>query len=233
MKITKWFAILPLISLVMGSSLTAQTTLDRLEQQIRQRVSPIQGGNPPAYPGTPRPAIISSDKIPVTDRPESGYLGVTADDRKDRGRGVRITEVRPGSPAEKAGLRTQDLITGLEGERVRQLTELTEMLVLYKAGEDVEFDIIRDGTPQKIKVTLGRRSAPPAQVNQTTERIPLPPGELIIPDPAPGKITPPPVNSRPPTDREIIEQMRSRIAELERQVAELERALAEERQKNK
>jgi membrane-associated protease RseP (regulator of RpoE activity) len=227
MKLTKWFTILSVLGMILGSRISAQTTLDRLEQQIRQRVSPTQGRNPPTFSGTPRPAAISPDKISAANQPESGYLGVTADDRKDRGRGVRITEVRPGSPAEKAGLRTQDLITALEGERVRQLSELTEMLALYKAGEDIEFDIIRDGAPRKITVTLGRRSAPPTPINPTTEIIPLPPGELIIPDPAPGKIAPQPAKTYKPTDQEIIGQLRTCIAELERQVAELQRELSE------
>jgi hypothetical protein len=164
---------------------------------------------------------------------------MTADDRKDRGRGVRITEIRPGSPAEKAGLLKQDLVTALAGMRVRQLSDLTEILGVYQPADVVEFDIFRDGAPKKINVTLGRPPAAPAAVSQTAEMIPLPPGELILPEPGPAKTTTPPTKSIPPpaqnnsqSDRETIEQLRNHIAELERRVNELERELAEA-QKNK
>jgi len=231
----RWLLAFLLINIFLEKTASAQTVLDRLEQQIRQRVSPSQEGTP-AYrsPTTPPPAIqSSSDKPSVTDQPVPIYLGVTADDRKDRGRGVRITDVRPGSPAEKAGLRNQDLVTALMGVRVRQLTDMTEILGLYKPDDVAEFDIIRDGAPQKIKVTLGRRLAAPASLSQTAEVIPLPPGELILPEPSSGKTAPSPAQTNSPSDSEIIEQLQNRIVELERQVADLERALSEARNNNK
>ncbi len=239
--------VLPLFNFIPGGVVLAQTTLDRLEQQIRQRVSPSQEGTS-VYrsPSTghassvPSPLLAPSpDNISSANNPAPVYLGMTADDRKDRGRGVRITEIRPGSPAEKAGLLKQDLVTALAGMRVRQLSDLTEILGVYEPADVVEFDILRDGAPKKIKVTLGRPPAPPAPVSQTAEMIPLPPGELIMPDPGPVKTTtppaktiPPPAQNNSPSDREIIEQLRNQIAVLERRVNELEQALSEA-QKNK
>jgi hypothetical protein len=236
----KWLVALLLFNLIQGNTISAQTVLDRLEQQIRQRVSPSQEGTP-AYRSatTPPPSIVpqpppapSPDKPLLTDQPASVYLGVTADDRKDRGRGVRITDVRPGGPADKAGFHKQDLVTALTGMRVRQLTDMTEILGLYQPDDIVEFDILRDGALHKIQVTLGRRPSTPAPINQTAEMIPLPPGELIISESPPSKAMPPPVQTNSLSDREKIEQLQNRIVELERQVADLERALSEA-QKNK
>lgn len=156
--------VLLLLNFVLVGVILAQTTLDRLEQQIRQRVSPSQEGTsayrspatPPASSAQSPPLTPSPDNISATNNPVPVYLGLTADDRKDRGRGVRITDVRPGSPAEKAGLRKQDLVTALAGIRVRQLSDMTEILGVYQPADVVEFDILREGAPQKIKVTLGR-----------------------------------------------------------------------------
>lgn len=231
----KCFVALLIFFLVQGNTVSAQTVLDRLEQQIRQRVNPSQGGAPPTPPNraiTPSPDASFSNAAQDTNKPESGYLGLTVDDRKDRGRGVRVTEVRSGSPADKAGFRKQDLVTALMDVRVRQLSEMTEILRLYQPDDIVEFDILRDGRPQKIKVTLGRRPNVPTPASQTAEVIPLPPGELILPDPQPAKITPPTAQTNSQNDRETIERLRSRIVELEQRVADLERALSEA-QKNK
>jgi hypothetical protein len=96
------FFILLATTLNFGSIAKAQTTLDRLEEQIRQRVNPSQEGTAPRrMPTAPSPtaeqpqAAYSTNSAQNADTPEPVYLGMTADDRKDRGRGVRITDVRP------------------------------------------------------------------------------------------------------------------------------------------
>ncbi len=248
------FMVLVILSFVLAGIVLAQTTLDRLEQQIRQRVSPSQGGTsvyrtpptPSAYPAQSSPPEPSPDNISIANNSMPVYLGIMADDRRDRGRGVRIADVRPGGPAEKAGLRKQDLVTSVEGIRVRQLSDLTEILGVYQPADVVEFDIIREGEPLKIKVTLGRPPTMPA-AGQTAEVIPLPPPEPILPVPGPAKTTPspgkaiptpaktipPPANDYSSSDSETIEKLQNRIAELERQVAELKQALSEAQKKNK
>ena len=164
---------------------------------------------------------------------------------------MRITDVRPGSPADKAGMRKQDLVTAVAGIRVRQLSDMTEILGIYQPADIVDFDIVREAGPQKIKVTMGRPAAAPAAASQTAETIPLPPGEPILPEPGPVKTTPllgqaasppakkvpppPPAaaNDNSPNDSETLAQLRNRIAELERQVAELKQALSEAQKNNK
>ena len=238
----------------------AQTTLDRLEQQIRQRVSPSREGtsvyrSPAAQPAAPAqsPSLEPSpDSISAAKNPMPVYLGVTADDRKDRGRGVRITDVRPGSPADRAGIRKQDLVTAVAGIRVRQLSDMTEILGVYQPADIVEFDIVRDGGPQKIKVTLGRPAAAPAAASQTAEMIPLPPGRTDSarsrarkdnPSARPGNASAGQDKSRPlhPPLPMIILQATVRqsnscetaLPNLERQVAELKQALSEAQKNNK
>lgn len=237
----KWLIALLVLNIFQGSTVSAQSTLERLEQQIRQRVAPSQEGTVPRRRSATSPSPVAAqpqsayslDNAQDSAGPETVYLGVTADDRKDRGRGVRITEVRPGSPAEQAGFHNQDLVTALTGVRVRQLSEMTEILRLYRPDEIVEFEILRDGMAQKLQVTLGRRPIAPSPISQTAEVISLPPGELILPETPPAKIAAPPAQTSSSSDREKIEQMQKHIVELERRMVELERALTEERKNNK
>jgi hypothetical protein len=252
----KYLFTLTILALLTETAAFAQTALERLEKQIREQVKPAgdganQQGTPAPMPAGQQPGVISPYvHPPVSKRPPPGYLGVVADDRQDRGRGVRITSIKAGSPAEKAGLRVQDLILAATGIRVRQLSELADILDLYSPGDSVDFDVLRDGQSQKIKVTLSR--GPAAAVNaaagQPAELVPLPPGEKIAtppgePLPAGPELvkpsrekTPPPPAAHPLvtpdsptlTDREKIDLMQKRINELERRIQELERMLPEE-----
>jgi hypothetical protein len=234
------------------ANLPAQTVLERLENQIRQRTGQgTESGNPPSAPAPP-PAPLTTDN-----RPASGYLGVLADDRQDRGRGVRILDVYAGSPAEKAGMRKQDLVTGVGDLHVRQMDDLAEVLALYAPGETVEFKILRGNAPLKLRVTLSTPPqkrfpasplelipAPTAQAApgqpflkvppepRTAEKPPALPGEQGITEP-PGPmdlILPPP--QRPFSAAEAkIEALQRRLQELEQRVQQLERELAELKKK--
>jgi serine protease Do len=60
-------------------------------------------------------------------------------------KGVYIGEVRAQSVAEQAGLRQGDVVTGLAGKRVRDMSMLDQMVDTLKAGDRVEIRYIRDG----------------------------------------------------------------------------------------
>jgi hypothetical protein len=209
-----------------------QPVLERLEQSIRQRLgetnAPAESTDAPAMEApseaaAERPGEEAGEKA----RAEPGYLGVVADDSKDRGRGVRILEVRPDGPADRAGLRKQDLITGVAGIRVRQMTDLADVLILVAAGDSVVFDVLRGAKQQKVKVTLGRRPPPDSTIRP--EDVPLPPGEAAPMGPPPvGPRLQDPAAATPPAEAPTsIEQLQRRLEQLERRVAELERVLAE------
>jgi hypothetical protein len=171
------------LSLLMLSNsagrLAAQTVLEKLENKIRQRVEKgAKEDSPPPSSGAPFVAAAdpSAAKAPETPtRP--GYMGVLADDRQDRGRGVRILDVYAGSPAERAGVRKQDLVTGVGDVRVRQMTDLAEVLALYAPGETVELTVLRGNTRQKLNVTLGRQPEKKRTAGAAPEPIPAPPAE--------------------------------------------------------
>jgi hypothetical protein len=204
----------------------AQSALERLERQIRQRVGTPETAEPRA---DTRPVAPATDTRRTGGKTEPGYLGLVADDQNDRGRGVRILDVRRGSPAEKAGLRRRDLITAVAGVRVRQMSDMSEILDTFGPGQGLDFDVLRDGQPQKVKVVLGQRLAGADQRPELPETVPLPPGQAIPkppePQPAGPQLEPPKIIDPRRPEAARIEQLERRMDELERRIGGLEQAL--------
>jgi hypothetical protein len=71
--------------------------------------------------------------------------------------GVRLAAVRPGSPAEKAGIRGGDVIVAFGGTPVRRLEDYAALLFTGRAGQEVEIVLLRDGERLTVRATLGRR----------------------------------------------------------------------------
>lgn len=85
------------------------------------------------------------------------YLGTVPDMAGDVARGVRLSGVRAGSPAEKAGLKRDDVITRIGDHDVPDLQAMTDALRAHQPGDTVPIEIIRDGKPTTITVTFGTR----------------------------------------------------------------------------
>ncbi|MEW6745316.1 MAG: S1C family serine protease [Planctomycetota bacterium] len=78
-----------------------------------------------------------------------GLFGVS-DDKL----GARIRDVFPGRPATAAGLRADDIITQLDGERVRGAEDLRMMLGEYRPGDEIELVVRRGEEIVAVRVTL-------------------------------------------------------------------------------
>ena len=61
--------------------------------------------------------------------------------------GVQVMNVEPGSPADKAGLKAQDIITTINGLRVKTIDELTGEIDRHQAGEAMQLDVYRAYDP--------------------------------------------------------------------------------------
>lgn len=73
-------------------------------------------------------------------------------------KGVYIREVASGSPAEKAGLKAEDIIIGLKGKKINTGSELRN--ILYKdanIGDTVEVKILRNGKEMTKKIKLDQK----------------------------------------------------------------------------
>jgi len=71
--------------------------------------------------------------------------------------GVRFSDVRPGSPAAKAGLKAGDTMTQFGDQPIKNLYDFTASLRGSKVGDVVAVTVLRDGKPLTVKVTLEQR----------------------------------------------------------------------------
>lgn len=76
-------------------------------------------------------------------------------------KGSLIADVTQGSPAEKGGLRRNDIILAVNGQTVTDATSTTRIVGRLKANTANKFDIIREGKRQTINVTVGERPEDP------------------------------------------------------------------------
>lgn len=90
-------------------------------------------------------------------------LGIDAEDLSGQfgsffgapdGEGVLVREVNSGSPAEKAGLKSGDVITSLNGERIRSLGDLREKLAATREQKTIKLGVLRNKSEQTITVEL-------------------------------------------------------------------------------
>ncbi len=109
-----------------------------------------------------------------TGKVSRGYLGVEIENL-DEGlakqfhvpdtNGALVGDVTKDSPADKAGVKTGDVIRKLNGQMISDRDQLTVMVTNLNPDSVATLDILRDGQPMTIKVTLGER---PANLNATT-----------------------------------------------------------------
>lgn len=71
-------------------------------------------------------------------------------------RGVLLERVVPDSPAAKAGLKDNDVITEINGQRVEGAAQFRRMIHEIPAGRSAQFTVWRDGHAQTVSVTLGK-----------------------------------------------------------------------------
>lgn len=95
------------------------------------------------------------------------FLGVYAEDisKENMGRynlnqvrGVAVTRIVKDSPAEKAGLRKDDVILKIDGENVSSVRKLNRVVSEIAPDQTVRVTISRNGAEQELTATMGRRS---------------------------------------------------------------------------
>ena len=94
-----------------------------------------------------------------------GWLGVmiqqvTADLAEnfnlERPIGALVGQVVPDSPAEKAGVKSGDVIISYNGKEISQMSMLPAMVASSDVGEKARLVLIRDGKKQNITVEIGK-----------------------------------------------------------------------------
>jgi serine protease Do len=79
------------------------------------------------------------------------YYGLKAE------KGVLVTQVFEGDPADKAGIQVNDIILTVDGEQVATGRELSSRIANTPVGHNTKIDLIRDGKKKTLTVTLAKR----------------------------------------------------------------------------
>jgi serine protease Do len=69
--------------------------------------------------------------------------------------GVFVQRVAPGGPAEKAGVKSEDIIVAINGKTVRNGQELVERVTETPVGQNLTLTVLRGGKRQDVTVTIG------------------------------------------------------------------------------
>ena len=102
-------------------------------------------------------------------RVEWGWLGVsiaeiTDDDlgrlKLTEARGVLIRSVMPGEPAEKGGIRANDVITAIDGTELSSPRDLQRLVSSAPVGKRVRVTLLREGARNELEVEIGKYREP-------------------------------------------------------------------------
>lgn len=130
-------------------------------------------------PANPPPAAAGESDYQKPD--DKAMLGVTmtppssstqSKNGTDADTGVEISNVYPGTAAEKMGLQTGDLIMEVNGSTIASMTDLRNEVALTGVGGQVDLVVLRDGVPVTSSSTLGEwpKSIPYEPIDAAAER---------------------------------------------------------------
>jgi serine protease Do/serine protease DegQ len=87
--------------------------------------------------------------------------------------GALVSQVVDGSPADRAGIRTGDVITSVNGQPVKSNSELRNTIGLLRVGDKVEIGLLRDGKPLRVTAVIADTTAEltggPASIHKSFE----------------------------------------------------------------
>ncbi|MSP81541.1 MAG: Do family serine endopeptidase [Alphaproteobacteria bacterium] len=87
--------------------------------------------------------------------------------------GALVVAVKPGSPADQAGLQPGDLVIGANGRAVDGSFDLRNKVGLLRVGDSMALDVVRDGVPRTVMATIEHEAAAPASAATTAATVPL------------------------------------------------------------
>jgi len=120
----------------------------------------------PAPAPAPEPPEPPDENFTFSLFTDGGYLGVYGENinrenmaryHMSSPRGVGITRVVPGSPAEKAGLRKDDVILRLDGENITSVRKLNRLVSEIAPDQSVKVTVSRGGAEQEVTATIAKR----------------------------------------------------------------------------
>jgi hypothetical protein len=123
-------------------------TVARLAYRLAAEIGASE--SKPPFSKTTEPAAAPTGDMGAARKASLG----TVPDYAESESGVRLADVRAGSPAEKSGLRRGDTIIRFAGKTVRNIYDYTYALSARKPGDVVEIVVTRDGMELTVSATL-------------------------------------------------------------------------------
>jgi serine protease Do len=130
-------------------------------------VSPSGGSIGIGFAVPSRTARTVVDQLIQTGRIERGFIGVrlqevTPSIAEALGvpgtKGALVASVEPGGPAEKAGVKSGDVITRFNGKDIQSAHDLTLAVTSQKPGTNTTLTMNRGGTAREVALTVGQRN---------------------------------------------------------------------------
>jgi hypothetical protein len=121
---------------------------------LAERDTPLTNTIPMSGPGAASPAAAA----PSNDQAQGRRVSFgSVPDFAFTGPGVRVGGVVAGSPAEKAGLKEGDVMMKADAVELPSLQAFSDFLKAAKAGQTVSVQVVREGKPLTLSVTLVER----------------------------------------------------------------------------
>lgn len=151
----------PILSAFTGSHSdyhTPRDTPDKLNLEGAAQIAKLMGMISRSVARRDSPPDYIPQQQPVQQQRASlrAYLG-TVPDYAGNIKGVLLSDVTKGGPAEKAGVRGGDAIVGLAGRTIENIYDYTYAIEALKIGETVVIEVSRHGKTLKFDVTPGSR----------------------------------------------------------------------------
>src|SRR4051794_15886262 len=106
------------------------------------------------------PQLAKDGKVTSTGRAALGLTVTAVTDQQDEPAGLGVVEVTPAGPADRAGIKTGDVIVTVAGQPTTSSQALASVLAAQKVGAVVPVGLNRDGASLTAQVTLGELTAP-------------------------------------------------------------------------
>jgi serine protease Do len=106
------------------------------------------------------------DQLKSSGEVTRGWLGVGIQDLSEElaeyygikeGKGVLVTEVFPGDPADEAGIKPKDIVLSVNGKKVENSRELSKLIAGTSIGDTVKIKVLRNGIEKKFGVKVVKR----------------------------------------------------------------------------
>ena len=139
--------------------------------------SPAFALEAPADDAPPPPLVAEKEaalpqiKLPAAPpkaQVETAFLGVVSSEVPDMladhlalksGEGIIVRSLVPDGPAAKSGIAVHDVITKVAGQPVGSPSEISKQVSGHQPGDSISIDLIHQGKPSTLEVTLGTKPA--------------------------------------------------------------------------